>query len=166
MMRRTSGFNDRTTTGVLLSNHLLRETSNIQIQVPIVVVIYESKPGVRAVTRYSRGTANVLESSVFLVVQQNDSAIKANSQIGRAVVIVIANSATGADSLSSIKPRFHGRIFKFSIPNIMIKAYPTLWTVIGNKDVEAAIPVIVKETGAGTRRLSRQTRVSSVRLSN
>src|SRR4029077_11501129 len=96
---------------------------------------------------YSGCRRLVLEGAILLIVQQQDSAGTTDCKISKSVIVVITRSA--ADAMTScIDPGLLRYIRKLAVPHVVIEGHPPLRAMIGKKDVDAAIAVVIEKTGA------------------
>ena len=72
---------------------------------------------------------DILEPAIFLVMQQNDSAVSSEREIGGTVVVVISCCAPGRVE-RGIKSRGLCGVFVFSVSEIVIKTESALLAVV------------------------------------
>src|SRR5208282_723410 len=119
-----------------------------QVQVAVVIVVDESQPDVEAFDFNSRGLGDIFKGAVFLIVQQQDAIPESYGQIRSTVVVIIASGA--ADGVQCrIETCFLRHVFELAIAQIVVERHSAFFAVVGQKDVEATVVVIIKKARAG-----------------
>src|SRR5580704_2815975 len=96
----------------------------------------------------SRSLGDILERAILFVVQKKYTPSETYGEIGITVIVIIAGRA--ANSMQRrIDASLLGYVFELAVAQIVIQRHPAFLAVVRQKDIDAAVVVIIKKTCAG-----------------